>query len=283
MEEIRENTYSVIPTLILEDEGLNSNEKLLYATISSLSNKYGYCFATNKYLAKKLGTAESSLRRWLKTLIDKGYIFAEMKYKENSKEVEERKLRISNFEVFRHLDPCSNMSIPLCSKMSIPLLKNEQDNSININNINTNKDILSSAREILEYLNQKTNSKFKPTKSTITFIAARLKEFSIDELKTMIDFKTMEWLNDNKMSKYLQPSTLFRPTNCVNYVEAARKAAAVSPAQPEKYVLSFAEILEEIDSLRNAGYTRESMIDRLRRLRCNEEDIQNALSLEGII
>ena len=49
-----ENTigyYSVIPSRILYNDKLKPNQKLLYAIITSLSCKEGYCFASNKYLA----------------------------------------------------------------------------------------------------------------------------------------------------------------------------------------------------------------------------------------
>ena len=46
--------YSVIPATILFNEKLKPNEKLLYAIITSLSNKEGYCYASNKYLGEKL-------------------------------------------------------------------------------------------------------------------------------------------------------------------------------------------------------------------------------------
>lgn len=46
--------YSIIPSTILYNKNLKSNQKILYAVITSLSNKEGYCFASNKYLVEKL-------------------------------------------------------------------------------------------------------------------------------------------------------------------------------------------------------------------------------------
>lgn len=39
--------YSIIPSKILYNKELKANEKLLYAMITSLACKEGYCFATN--------------------------------------------------------------------------------------------------------------------------------------------------------------------------------------------------------------------------------------------
>jgi uncharacterized phage protein (TIGR02220 family) len=65
--------------------------------------------------------------------------------------------------------------------------------------------------EIVSYLNEKTNSKFKPTsKKTQELIKARWNEsFTLEDFKSVIDKKTTEWLNDTKMSQYLRPETLF--------------------------------------------------------------------------
>lgn len=70
------------------------------------------------------------------------------------------------------------------------------------------RDILSS---ILDYLNQKTGSHYQvKSKATQRHIKARLDEgFTLDDFKKVIDNKTAEWLNDEKMSQYLRPETLF--------------------------------------------------------------------------
>jgi uncharacterized phage protein (TIGR02220 family) len=65
--------------------------------------------------------------------------------------------------------------------------------------------------EILDYLNHKTHSHYKPTtKKTKTVIKARMNEgFTLADFKTVIDHKTSEWLDDPHWSKYLRPDTLF--------------------------------------------------------------------------
>lgn len=68
-------------------------------------------------------------------------------------------------------------------------------------------------REIVEYLNEKAGTKYKPTtKATRNKIDARLNEgFTVDNFKRVIDVKTNDWLNDPKMAEYLRPMTLFGP------------------------------------------------------------------------
>ena len=66
-------------------------------------------------------------------------------------------------------------------------------------------------KEIVEYLNMKTGSHYKPTsKKTKSLIHARMVEgFTVDDFKTVIANKTAEWSNDPHMCKYLRPETLF--------------------------------------------------------------------------
>ena len=65
--------------------------------------------------------------------------------------------------------------------------------------------------EIIKYLNFKVGSNYRSTtKKTKDLIKARFNEgFKTDDFKIVIDKKTMEWINDNKMKIYLRPETLF--------------------------------------------------------------------------
>ena len=66
-------------------------------------------------------------------------------------------------------------------------------------------------KEIVQYLNNRTGSKYKSTtKKTRKLIKARWNEgFRLNDFKDVIDKKCMEWLDDDEMSKYLRPPTLF--------------------------------------------------------------------------
>lgn len=75
-------------------------------------------------------------------------------------------------------------------------------------------------KEIISYLNEKAGKNFS-WKGTATkrLINARLNEkYSVDDFKKVIDNKVAEWKDDAKMSKYLQPSTLFAPSHFDEYL-----------------------------------------------------------------
>lgn len=99
--------------------------------------------------------------------------------------------------------------------------QNEQTNTIDYTETTSEitKDIMSSSdehdhvpyKQIVDYLNEKTNSKYRHTTAkTKDLIKARWNEgFRLGEFKSVIDTKAAEWLNNNKMSKFLRPETLF--------------------------------------------------------------------------
>jgi uncharacterized phage protein (TIGR02220 family) len=65
--------------------------------------------------------------------------------------------------------------------------------------------------EIIDYLNERTGSNYRhTTKKTKDLIKARFNEgFTLEDFKVVIDKKCVEWINDEKMNKFLRPETLF--------------------------------------------------------------------------
>jgi hypothetical protein len=87
--------HAIIPANVRYDNDLSPNTKLLYSEITALSNKEGYCFASNLYFSKLYNTTVRSIINWINLLVDKGYITKEIIYKENSSEIIERRLYIN--------------------------------------------------------------------------------------------------------------------------------------------------------------------------------------------
>lgn len=86
-------------------------------------------------------------------------------------------------------------------------------------------DVDKSHFEIIEYLNFKTGSKFKPTtKPYVQAIRSRLKEgYTVSDFKTVIDKKCREW-QGTKLEKYLTPKTLFAPSHFDTYLNSNETA-----------------------------------------------------------
>lgn len=141
--------YSIIPATILYNKELKANEKLLYAIITSLACKEGYCFATNHYFAEELGVHPKTVSSWVSDLRDKNYIKVEMVRKEN-KQIIQRKIYINDVPY-----PLNN-GYMYQSKKGQAIHQNTEDNNIRFNNKNNNK---APKKYISNYENQRVYTK----------------------------------------------------------------------------------------------------------------------------
>ena len=106
-----------------------------------------------------------------------------------------------------------------CSKRSDGADQNEQTNTRDYTDNTTDKDIDSSAKaepssihkDVIDYLNEKIGARYKASSAiNKRLIDARVKEgYKLDDFKRVIDNKVFSWSQDQKMSKYLRPQTLF--------------------------------------------------------------------------
>lgn len=116
--------YAILPPDVRYDKQLPQGAKLLYSEITALSNKNGYCWASNDYFAKLYSVSIGTIKSWLKCLEDNSYIHRVIKYKSGSKEVEQR---------FISLSPRSENLPPSVRKLTHPRSENCPDNNTSIN------------------------------------------------------------------------------------------------------------------------------------------------------
>lgn len=69
--------YSILPAFIRYDSSLTHLQKLLYAEITSLSNKNGFCHAGNAYFSDLYGNSDRTITRAIAMLMKQGYISAQ--------------------------------------------------------------------------------------------------------------------------------------------------------------------------------------------------------------
>ena len=100
LEENKKNYYAIIPANVRYDVNLCPNAKLLYGEITALCNEKGFCWASNSYFADLYSVSTITVSRWVSLLENLGYIKVELIYKENSKEIQCRHIRIvNNFDI----------------------------------------------------------------------------------------------------------------------------------------------------------------------------------------
>ena len=122
--------YAVIPATVLFNERLKPNEKLLYALITALSNKEGYCYASNKYLGEKLGVDPVTVSRWITDLRRNNYVFVDIMRNEKKEIICRR--TFPNDVPYR-----LNNQYPYILKNQEGIDEKVKDNNIIDNNINT--------------------------------------------------------------------------------------------------------------------------------------------------
>lgn len=194
--------YSVIPATVRYDSNLTPNAKLLYAEITSLCNEYGYCWATNDYFSKLYNVSTTSISKWISSLVQNGYITTEIEYKEGSKQILKRYIRIINDPIEEKLNTSlRKVKNPIEEKLK----ENNKNRILNINNI-----YIVEIKEIIDYLNERAGTNYKTTtQKTRDIIKARLNEkFTVEDFKVVIDKKVSDW-KGTEWEKFLRPETLF--------------------------------------------------------------------------
>lgn len=125
MAEVHKSYYAIIPANIRYDSSITPNAKLLYGEITALCNEKGYCWANNEYFASLYGVSKVSISKWIRQLVEKGYIDSVLEYKEGTKEILNRYLTIIND--------------PIKEKFNTPIKEKFKDNNTLINNTSNNK------------------------------------------------------------------------------------------------------------------------------------------------
>lgn len=125
--------YSIITANVRYDNRLTDSEKLLFAEITSLSNKYGYCTASNGYFAKLYEVTKVTISRRIANLKNSGYLNIEIIREGN--EIKQRKL----YPLTQMLRPINtNDNTPINNSVNTPIITNVKENNTSINNTSIN-------------------------------------------------------------------------------------------------------------------------------------------------
>ncbi|UXS57014.1 helix-turn-helix domain-containing protein [Staphylococcus delphini] len=137
--------YSIITANVRYDNRLTDSEKLLFAEITSLSNKHGYCTASNGYFAKLYEVTKVTISRRIANLKDCGYLQVEII--RNGNEIKQRKLYPLT-EMIRPIN--ANDNTPINNSVNTPIITNVKENntSINITRLNNTSSNSNSATDV---------------------------------------------------------------------------------------------------------------------------------------
>ena len=82
--------FAIITAPVLDNRELADSAKILYGRITSLADRNGFCWASNKYLAEVSGCGERTVTRLLAQLQEFGFVQIEMVMSEQKKNMERR-------------------------------------------------------------------------------------------------------------------------------------------------------------------------------------------------
>ena len=133
------NYFGILPANVRYDKNLKPMEKILYTEISSLTNKDGYCYATNSYFSKLYEVHKNTVGTWINNLEKQGYIKTVLIYKKGTKEIIERRIYINqkiDTPINENVDTYQQKDLePINEKIDTPINENIEENNTSINNI----------------------------------------------------------------------------------------------------------------------------------------------------
>lgn len=218
--EILRDGYGYSPKKITRDASLSIEAKAIYAYLASFADEEGKAYPGIELICHELNISENRFHKHKKQLIDHGYISVYRERKESG--WGNNIYCLSGYSVTHQNVGIRNEGIQNVGIQNVAI-GNEGTiitSLINTSLINTNlnkKELVEQKpdpipyREIIDYLNQKAGKSFKHSAAgNKKVIKARWNEgYKLDQFKRVVDNKCQDWLNDEKMSQYLQPSTLF--------------------------------------------------------------------------
>ena len=214
-----------IPKEIWLSKELTLTEKVFLTEIESLDNSDG-CFATNEHFATFFNLSKNRCSEIVKSLEKKGYVDIKYIYKENSKEILKRIIRIKNRTICYKSTPSENRLTP--SENRLTPSENCEENNTSINNTNNNisKDILSSNKllPIIEAWNKLNLSKLvaiKPNTNRYKMLKTRINEFGIEKVIEAIEsINNSDFLKgQNDRSWVITFDWLIKPNNFTKVLE----------------------------------------------------------------
>ena len=154
-----------IPAEILLNEDLSDKEKIILSMILYLSEERKSCFASNKYIANIVNVTHERVSKIISALKDKGYVSVKLKYKTDSKEIEERQIipKPQNINGYSQKlqESIDNNNYLDSEKRPYPIGENNKDIINNIKNKNNyNKECQTNKKKYVPYRSDRNYDNF---------------------------------------------------------------------------------------------------------------------------
>lgn len=225
--------YSILTANVRYDKELKANEKLLFSEITALSNRNGYCHATNKYFAQLYDKNSSTISDWINHLKQRGYLKVVMI--KDGKQIKERRLfPISNPIRENPNTPSEKTVEGYSEKAEYPIHKNPKENitSINITSINNTSKNTTSKNKVLSDAQHSTQDVFTlwqdnwgwPNGIATQDLAEWINEFGADLVHHAITFALRRNITSKGADRYLAKTFERYDQQSIRTVEQAKQS-----------------------------------------------------------
>lgn len=232
--------YAIIPANVRYDKDLTPNAKLLYGEITALCNERGYCWSENSYFAELYGVSNTSISKWINLLVQKGYLSSEITYKEGTKQIDKRYLRI--------------VAYPIEEKLNTPIEEKLKGNNTDVNNTSNNTDSKKKYKRKSEDYEVEFEEIWdlyprKEAKAVALkhYISARKRGTSLETIKQGLD-RYIEYCRVNKIEKkYIKSGgNWFKEELWTNQYEITKEVTTESKSENATVKTYFTPDLENI-------------------------------------
>lgn len=134
--------FAILPSTVRYDKRLKAIERIFFAEITALSNKNGFCTASNSYFAKVFEINKTTASRYISNLAKYNYIYSEVERDENNRVIMRRiypKMDAQNIPINslpNSIDQTINT--PIVQTDNTPIDQTSKYNNTSINNTSNN-------------------------------------------------------------------------------------------------------------------------------------------------
>ena len=207
--------FAIIGAYVRYDKRLTSNHKVLYAEITALTHKSGYCYASNSHFADMFNVHKNTISNWVSKLKECGHIKYFIDKKADGNFI--RKIHLTNKIPLgaksKDLPPSIPALIPLNPTMNTP---KSEDGQIHISNkiINKIEPTGSASKEysilLKRVMDKKSikalNSDYPKLYYFIGLLPPRLSVFEIKHCIWFLGEYRAEWMDKPFLYKHQFPS-----------------------------------------------------------------------------
>ncbi|CAH7344796.1 Phg_2220_C domain-containing protein [Vibrio chagasii] len=212
----------------------NAARKLVLLKLADNANDSGQCWPSYETIARHCEMSKRTVMRHIQKLQEDGFVNVTHRKKEDSNENRSNiyTLNLSGDKMTPRIKNGTDKMTPPSDTRSLGVVTHDHQGSDPMSprtshrtsQLESSTPIVPNVKnleiEILEHLNAKRKALFdslgfqsktiNAIESNLKPIKARLRNYTADEIKTVIDHLIVSWGNDASMRQYLTPASIFR-------------------------------------------------------------------------